>query len=181
MKYPITLFVTMLLVSSFTLPTTVSTKCKSVDLKAVEIQPPEWDHDNQQTVVKVTVQNIGSKTSKACRALLFDLDISVDQAKSMKLDKLFIEMIDENNGRAAYFTGDAAMFIDDNKFDYDRDFAVFASIPALKPGEKREFTFYIKDIWVYDSNCEIRLIVDIDAANKDCDTTNNILDLFGWG
>lgn len=156
-------------------------KCKSPDLKAVKIQAPEWDHDNQQTVVTVIVKNAGKKPSKACRALLYDLDISIDQAKAMKLDKLYIEMIAENNGRASYWENNNTKSVDDNQFDYDQDFGVFVAIPELKPGEKAILTFYIKDIWVYDSNCELRLIVDIDETNADCDKNNNVLDFFGWG
>ncbi len=136
MKNSITLVVVFVIATSFTIQAPKE-KCKSPDLIAVEIQTPDWDHDDQQTIVNVIVKNVGNKTSKACRALLFDLDISVEQAKSMDLDELYIEMIAENNGRASYFTGDAAMFVDENKFDYDRDFAEFVAIPQLEPGKKK--------------------------------------------
>lgn len=180
MNHSINLIALLLLLSSFA-SNPIQNKCKSPDLKAIKIEEPDWDHDNQRTIVKVQIKNAGEKTSQPCRALLYDLDISLDQAKAMKLDKFHKELIAENNGRASYFTGDAAQYVDENQFDYDRDFAVFVSIPELKPGKKVTLTFYIKDIWIYDSNCEIRLVADVDETNQDCDRSNNVMDFFAWG
>lgn len=156
-------------------------KCNGPDLAVITINEPEWENVEKQTLVTVTFENNGNQTSKPCRAILFDVDISIEQAREMKLDTFSLEMIAENNARATYYNGNDSTDLDANNDDYDLDFSVFADIPALKPGQKTTVTFSIPTHWIYDPNCEIAVLADIYRTNKDCDLTNNLLFFFAWG
>jgi len=156
-------------------------KCDGPDLAVISIDKPEWEQEAQQTLVTVTFKNVGNQASKPCRAMLYDVDISIEQAGEMKLDSIAREMIAENNARATYYSGNDSDASDFNNYDYDLDFSVFAEIPALKPGEKTMVTFYIPTHWIYDPNCEIAALADIYRTNQDCDLTNNLLFFFEWG
>ena len=156
-------------------------KCNGPDLAVISIDNPEWEHVDKQSMVTVTFKNIGNQVSKPCRAMLYDVDISIEQAREMKLDTMLLDLIAENNALATYYTGNESADLDANSYDYDLDFSVFAEIPALKPGQKTTVTFYIPTHWIYDPNCEIAALADIYRTNQDCDLTNNLLFFFEWG
>ena len=152
--------------------------CKDADLTVEKIHQPEWDHDNQRTIVKIDIRNIGNEESEYFFVTLMDLDISAEEVKSAGYDDVTIEMIEENNARAEYYDDED---MDESPFDYDLDFKEVQSMIGLMPDEKQTIIFYINDHWVYDSNCELRVIIDEDEEIKDCDRSNNQKDFFGWG
>ena len=158
-----------------------NSKCNKADLAIIEFFEPEWDGEFNQTVVRVIVQNKGKMASSASKAHLRDLDISAETAQAMGLDTIIIEMIAENNARAAYYAENDQYPVDENLFDYDTDVESYAQVPALKKGQKAEVIFYIPNHWVYDSNCELRVIVDEEEKVDDCDRQNNTMDFYGWG
>lgn len=166
---------------AFTLLTAFSSrKCKTADLAITNINPPEYVHDIRGTVITLNVKNKGKARSTPCQLKIYDLDLSVDEARAMKLDTLYIDMIAENNARASYFS-EEKHHIDSNQFDYDLDWVGFVDIPELNPGQTFDVTFSIENYWVYDSNCEIRAIVDYKQLVEDCNRSNNQKDFFGWG
>ncbi len=157
-----------------------SKKCTTADLAIVNIDPPEYLHDIRGTVVTLGIKNKGKKNSEPCKLKIYDLDIGLEEARKLDLDKVYIDLVAENNARASYFS-DEYHHIDSNQFDYDQDWVGYMDVPGLEPGQKIEVTFKLANYWVYDSNCEIRAIVDFEHVVDDCDRSNNQMDFFGWG
>jgi hypothetical protein len=145
-------------------------KKRCADLKIVKIHEPDWDHPNKRTVVEVEIINIGKITSKACDAKIYDLDITYKQALEWKLEKEYMELVEENIARAK-----------EAEVDYDPYVEAYASIPPIEPGKKVTLTFFINDHWVYDSNCELQVELDVNNKNKECDEYNNSQYFLGWG
>jgi hypothetical protein len=177
MKTVFTILLSVLISTGFV----PSKKKKVSDLAILKIETPTWSDDQKETVVEVVIKNKGKTKSLACRALLYDLDLSVEQGKDLGLNKLNLELLSENNSRAEYWQNNDNYAVDKQLNDYDEDFAVFAAIPALEPDETITLRFHIKDIWVYNSNCEIRVILDIDQTNNETHRSNNQKDFFAWG
>ena len=177
MKISNLILIVLVLVSSID----TNIKKNESDLKVLKIETPEWENNEKRTKVAVTIQNKGKARSLPCRAMLYDLDLSVEQGKALGLDELHLDLLAENNGRTSYKDDDEFSSVDGNSYDYDKDFAVFVNIPPLKPKEMITLTFYIQDIWVYNSNCELRVILDIDQTNNESNRENNWLDFFAWG
>lgn len=153
---------------------------KCADLAVVEIREPDWNHEEQRTDVFIVIENRGNKESEPTTAILRDLDISYEEGVEMGLDTFLLEMIAENNGRAEWYKEDDEN-VDEDLKDYDKDWENTREIPALKPGERYTLHFIVQDYWIYDSNCEIEVILDPDEKIKDCDRENNKQQFFGWG
>lgn len=151
------------------------------DLIIQEIKQPEYVYDIKGTVVKVIVKNIGDAPSEKTKAKIYDIDISVEQARKMKLDTLFIDLIAENNARAKWYKDNESYKDVVTQYDYDRYVEDIQEVPTLKPSETTEITFRIEDHWVYDSNCELEAYVDFEDQVKEDNEKNNIKQFFGWG
>ena len=161
-------------------------KCQGPDVSIVEIEQPEWIHAERTTLIKVTIKNEGDKMSEPFILTLEDLDISAKEVSKGDHKKSTVELVEENNARAEYYSKseyveEGDYDIDENTYDYDKDWVITKDIYELMPDEELTVSFYLKDHWVYDSNCEIRASVDKDMVIEDCDRSNNILDFFGWG
>lgn len=177
MKTNLIILLTVLITFSFT----PITKKKQSDLAIIKIKKPTWSDDLKETTVEVVIKNKGKAKSLPARALLYDLDLSVEQGEALGLKKINLELLEENNSRAEYWQNNDNYTVDNQLNDYDEDFAVFTTIQSLKPNEEITLTFYIKDIWLYNYNCEIRVILDIDQTNNETKRSNNQMDFFAWG
>jgi len=157
--------------------------CKKADLAVVEILQPEYDSEISGTIITVEITNLGKSKSAPCTIRAYDLDISYEEIVAENNDTIVHEMIAENNGRAEYYNRGENKYteVDENQFDYDFYWEVIEEIPALKPNQKYTVTFKINNHWIYDSNCEIRIIIDEAEEAEDCDRENNQMDFFGWG
>ncbi len=157
--------------------------CKKADLAVVEIWQPEFDSEIDGTVITVIVTNLGKTKSLPGKIKAFDLDISYEEIVKINADTIVHEMIAENNGRSEYYSQGENEFveIDENQNDYDYYWESVENIPALKPNQKYTVTFKLYDNWIYDSNCEIRVIIDPENEVEDCNRENNQMDFFGWG
>jgi hypothetical protein len=51
----------------------------------------------------------------------------------------------------------------------------------LKAGKTKELTFYLPEHWIYDPNCEMKIVIDPEKSIKDCDWENNTELYFAWG
>ena len=155
--------------------------CEKADLVVVEIWQPEFVSEIDGTSFEVVIQNKGRAKSEATSLKAFDLDISLNEAKQTIKDKDILLLIEENNMRALDYGENKYAEVDKGKFDYDQYWEVTEKIGSLKPNEKVRITISIKDHWIYDSNCEIRVIIDPENTIEDCNEKNNQLDFFGWG
>ena len=155
--------------------------CKKADLVVKEILPPDYAEEIDGTSFEVVIKNTGKSNSEATTIKAFDLDISYEEAKETIKSKETLGPDAENNRRAKYYDDSENAEVDENQFDYDHYWEVIEKIPSLKPNEEVRVTISIKKYWIYDSNCEIRLIIDPKNKAEECNTENNQLDFFGWG
>ena len=160
------------------------------DLVAQEIRPPSWitaddglDGLERGTMVEVIVRNDGGAPSSACTAWIRDLDPGVEEARRHGLNALQVDAIRENIGRAA----DRRENPDDGDTthvtatDYDPFVESFTDIPSLEPGQSAKLVFLIPDHWVYDSNCELGVVLDVDDEVEECAEDNNEMVFVAWG
>lgn len=155
--------------------------CKKADLVVKEIFPPDFISEIDGTSFEVVIKNTGKSKSQPTTLKAFDLDISYEEAKKTITDKDILELIAENNGRAEYYAEDDYGDVDENMFDYDYYWEVIEEVPSLQPNEEIRINISIKDHWIYDSNCEIRVIVNPKSEVDECNEDNNQLDFYGWG
>jgi hypothetical protein len=154
---------------------------KCADLEVVEIRQPDWVED--RTVFEVEIRNVGRLESEATDAIAFDLDLSAQEAKDLRFPDWMVEAVEENNYLAEDYKDSKHLSddVDENAYDYDRYWEEIISIPAIKPGKKMVLTFEIENYWIYDPNCEIRVILDPEETSGDCDEKNNVKTFLGWG
>jgi len=158
---------------------------KCPDLIVKEIKYPDWIDD--KTIIEVEIKNIGKAPSEPCIAMMYDLDISIKEAKDLGLEDYLIELVEENVSRADYYAN--SEYYQGNEYyaknvtenDYDIYFEVFKEIPAIEPGKIITITFEVEDEWLFNTNCELEVIIDPDNAIEECDKTNNKLQFFAWG
>lgn len=131
---------------------------KMPDLVVKEIERPDWDNGSR---IFVTIQNIGKAPSKPVRLKVYDVDITVNEAKELGVEKDKLWIFEENMERA-----------EGNANDYDTDFEVKKEIPALNIGQTIRVEVFVEH-WVYDSNCEIGAFVDCDNTIKEKNENNN--------
>mgnify|MGYP006273599279 CR=1 FL=1 len=151
------------------------------NLTVEEIRPPRWVDDH--TEVEVVVRNEGAAVSPPTTARLHDLDLSVEEARSLELTAVQIDAIRENIARAKY-TAENPMYADTahvNRLDYDPDVKAFVDVPELAPDAATKLVFLIPDHWVYDSNCELGVVLDVDDEIEECDETDNTAVFVAWG
>jgi len=173
MKYSIIAF--LLILTACTSSKKTSSKSKCADLIVEEIIQPEWE--NKATHIQIKIKNIGKTNSEATIAKIYDLDIGVKEAKKLGLKGIYIDLIKENVARAKYNEGDE----DVSEFDYDKNWEGYFDIPSLRSKQSITLDFWIKDHWIYDSNCEIEVIIDPENKIEECKKENNKKQFFGWG
>ena len=170
--------------STFLLISAFKPKCKTADLAVLSIEEPTYESDIKGTQFIIEIKNLGKKTSDSTSLLAFDLDIGVDEIIASGYDSLIIDLVAENNARAKYYgkNNDSKWYdVDSNEYDYDFYWERMVDIPPLQPGQKHTIVITINDYWIYDSNCEIRVIIDPEKKTKDCNRNNNQKDFFAWG
>ncbi len=131
---------------------------KKADLRVMEIENPEW---NDGSYINVEVKNIGSAESSPVKLKVWDLDISVKEAKAIGVKKRQLWMFEENSS-----------YSEDGSSDYDENWEEIFDIPVLKPGESHTVTVFVKH-WVYDPNCEIGAWIDCENALLESNEKNN--------
>jgi subtilase family serine protease len=153
---------------------------KLPDLVVYKISKPEYIESGaiRGTVVVATIKNIGKTASTPVKAKLYDLDISLAEAKKLGVKKNLYWIFEENTSNAKNGIGDAKNITD---YDYDPYVENIKQIPPLNPGQSLEITFIIKDYWIYDSNCEIEVFVDFDNQLKEKKENNNKKQFFEGG
>lgn len=151
------------------------------DLAVVAIQPPQWQHEAQRTYIAITVENQGRKTSLPVPIVVHDVDISLAAVKEITMDTLVWQLVEENNARAAYRArwDTTNPFI--TKWDYDMDWEVIDTLPAMRPGDTIVHEVFLPKHWIYDSNCEIEVVIDPDKTQKERERANNRQYFFAWG
>ena len=153
--------------------------CKQADLTVVEISQPHYNSEIDGTEFEVVIKNQGKAKSTETILKTFDLDIGYEEAKQTIKDKTTLSLIQENNQRAIDYGQDVE--VDKDTLDYDFYWEIEKVVKALEPGEEIRVFISIENHWIYDSNCEIRAIVNPENTIKDCDNKNNQLDFYGWG
>lgn len=154
MKIPKLIFAAVLLLS---ISATAMAQEKA-DLKVVEIGDPEW---NDGSYIKVEVKNFGKAESAPVKLKVWDLDISVKEAKKIGVKKRQLWMFEENSS-----------YSEDGSSDYDENWEQIFEIPVLKPGESHTVTVFVKH-WVFDPNCEIGAEVDFENSAIESNEKNN--------
>lgn len=148
-----------------------------VDLEVVSITAPEYVSEIDGSRIVVKIKNKGTISNIETNAKLKDLDITVEEAKKMKLDKSWIEAISENNGRSQYEEGESVT----KGKDYDFNWELEVKVPIIQPGQEAELIFELKGYWIYDSNCEIEIELDVDQNIDEKREDNNKKVFIGWG
>ena len=161
--------------------TPTETICKKADLVVQQISTPDYAEEIESTSLDVIIKNTGKSNYEATIIKAFHLDISYGEAKKTIKNKEILELIAENNGRAEYNAEKEYAEVDENEYDYDFYWEVTEKIPSLKPNEEVRVNVSSKKYWIYDSNCEIRVIVDPEKKVEECNDDNNQLDFFDWG
>jgi hypothetical protein len=171
----------LIAIQLFMLDSSPEKTCDKADLVVVEIIQPDYNRKIDGTTFEVVFQNKGKSKSSRTPVKAFDLVISLDEAKKSIKDKEKLELISENNSRAEYRTNDKYSDIATNKYGYDFYWEVSETLKALEPKEKATLKFTLKNYWIYDSNYEIRVIIDPDNEVEECNEENNQLDFLGLG
>lgn len=139
---------------------------EKADLQVVNIQRPDW---NDSTIITVEVKNTGKAVSEPAILKIWDLDISVKEAKKIGVKKSDIWMFEENS-----------TYSEDGSSDYDENWEKNVEIPALQSNETHTVTIYLQH-WVYDPNCEIGAFIDSGDAVKESNEENNKLYFYEGG
>ncbi len=142
--------------SSF-IPSEANAPFGCADLTIVQIEEPDWIHEEESTMVKVTVKNIGSAASPATVLKIVDYDPAVKEIKKLPLEYQFKKH--------------AIRHAKQNQEDKYIEASV--KVPSLKAKEERVLSIQIDNHWVYDPDCE--LLASIDKANEvpECNEKNN--------
>ena len=167
---------------------------KCADLEVKSISEPEWHHDDNQTVVYVEIKNTGKLEAGAFKVKLYDVDMSPEEGKKLGLEDYLIELLEENQARSTGLkeepkkgenplTSVHTFFSDEyaTEYDYDRYWQVVEDVNSLGKGKTIKIKFVIEGHWVYDSNCELGVSVDIEDSVKECKEENNQDYFFAWG
>jgi len=128
------------------------------DLIISQIERPIWQ---DSTRVFIQIKNIGSVASSPVTLKVWDIDVSVEEAKKLGASKKQLWIFEENTERAS-----------DGKFDYDKYFEIFKEIPAIKPHKTIRVEINVKD-WIYNSNCEIGVFIDCNEILNEKRADNN--------
>lgn len=157
-------------------------KNKLVELSIIDVAEPYTDETNVNTIVTVHIMNSGNVASIPTNITISDLDITYAAAKKLGIKGEALKVIKDNNESAKAddpLVSNAAYL--EPGVDYDQDFSVMKLLPAIQPGEVISVTFTIKGIWVYDSNCEMEIKVDVDDNIEEKDEKNNVMYFIKWG
>lgn len=133
------------------------------DLIVEKIEKPRWDSKNKQTIIEVIIKNRGKRNSKGTRAILYDYDPKPKDLNRKGLSKKEKEILKGE--------------IEKEKGGKERDPYVrdVRKVPPINWNKKAKVTFYIKDHWIYDPNCEIEVFVDFINNVKEKNEENNRL------
>lgn len=155
--------ITLALLSSFT--TIISAQNKA-DLIVVEIGTPEW---NDGSYIKIELKNIGKAESAPVKLNVWDLDVSVKEAKKIGVKRRDMWIFQENSS-----------YSEDGSSDYDENWELLFDIPVLQPGESHTVTVFMEH-WVFDPNCEIGTWIDFDSIVPEANEKNNKLYFYMGG
>ena len=63
----------------------------------------------------------------------------------------------------------------------DFDWSLETQVDELKAGKTKTLKFYLPEHWIYDPNCEIKIVIDPDKSTNDCNWENNTELFLAWG
>jgi hypothetical protein len=131
---------------------------KNADLAILKIERPKW---NDSTRIFITIINLGGDPSKEVILKVWDVDISLEEAKAIGVQQDKWWIFEENRSRS-----------ENGENDYDTYFEVLKKIPALGNGQTIRVEVNVKH-WIYDSNCEIGAYIDCYNTQVEKDEKNN--------
>lgn len=153
---------------------------KLPDLVVEKINKPEYVESGaiKGSVITIVIKNRGKIASTPVKAKLYDLDLSLAEAKKIGVKKNLYWIFEENTKNAKNGEGDKKNI---TEFDNDLYIENIKQVPALNPGQSIEISFVINNYWIYDPNCEIEIFVDFDNQLKEKKEKNNKLQFFQGG
>lgn len=139
------------------------------DLSVKEIPMPDWQHEEDRTAITVVIQNKGKEDAKNFKVTVEDFDPKGDDYeligdKDLVNDMKFYEEYNSEEGEGGDF-----------------DWSLEMEVEELKAGKTKELIFYLPEHWVYDPNCELKVVIDPDKSTNDCNWKNNTEYFFAWG
>lgn len=130
-----------------------SKKGKRPDLNVKEIGYPEFDSDIDGTILFIEVENKGKVA-----AIPSSLEFQTERSE-------FIE--------------DEVEY--DDKREYDYNFSRIIRVPEIPAKSSVKIKVYIEKYWIFDPNCEIRVILDPFEKIEEKKENNNSLDFHAYG
>lgn len=139
------------------------------DLLVKEIPMPDWEHDEDRTAITIIIQNKGKGDATNFKVTVEDYDASKEDYDTLVDDKDLAEdmMFQDEYG--------------DGGNGGDMDWALEMEVEELKAGKTKELIFYLPEHWIYDPNCEMKIVIDPEKSTKDCHWKNNTEYFFEWG
>lgn len=135
-------------------------KKNHADLTIEKVMMPDYVDEIAGTRVLVIVKNKGTTQSAETNAKMFDVDMTRAQAAAEGLKGMELDYADES-----YYEKDPEA--------NDAYFESWCVVPALAPGELYVLEFKVYNYWIYDPNCEIKIILDFDENIIEPDEKNN--------
>lgn len=139
----------------------------STDLQIMEVREPDW-LDNS-TMVFLSIKNTGAAFSDSIYLKISDADLSLDEAKKLKLVNRHNRWMFEENDDI--YSGE----------DTDPYFEFIFPIAGMKKNETMELEFSLGDYWVYDPNCELKFELDVTNLIHETNEENNVAYFFAGG
>jgi len=135
-------------------------KKNHADLVIEKIMVPDYVDEISGTRVLVIVKNKGTVASIETNSKMTDIDMTRAEAAAEGLKGYELDYADES-----YYEKDPAA--------NDRYFESWSVVPALAPGELYVLEFKVYNYWIFDPNCEIKVILDFDENIIEPDEKNN--------
>lgn len=139
-----------------------------VDLSVKEIPMPDWEHEEDRTAITIIIQNKGKADASSFKVTVEDYDPTADYYKEMGDKELAEDMMFQEEYGDGGEGGD---------FDWELE----VEVDGLKAGKTKEVVLYLPEHWIYDPNCEMKIVIDPDKSTKDCNWENNTEYYYAWG
>jgi hypothetical protein len=129
------------------------------DLSIKSFEAPEWE---ETTMMSITIKNSGLAISDTIWLKVSDADLTVDEAKKLKL---------YNDETKWIFDENESLEAEGNSDPY---FEHFFPIVNLKKNETRKLNLNLGEYWPYDGNCELKMEIDCKQNLDETNENNNV-------
>lgn len=129
------------------------------DLIITKIATPVWDNEARQSLIAVTIKNVGPAFSPGVRLSVKDYDPAKATAVPPGLTAEERAIFDEQ--RRPDYLGD------------DRNWEVSTETVGIGPGQSQVVEVKVSDFWVFDNDCELEAEVNDNHRVEESDFTNN--------